>query len=388
MAISTLIYLTGIFFLNFMARIVLAPLLPAMVDELALSHAEAGSLFLFTSIGYFGALTGSGFFSARLQHRRTIIFSAAAVGLSTFAVAASGSLWGIRAGLLVLGVSAGLYLPSGIATLTSVVSEKHWGKALAFHELAPNLSFVAAPLVTEALLPWLDWRGILACFGAGSLLMGGIFAWFGKGGRFPGQAPSFAVLKELQALPSFWVMVLLFGMGISGTLGIFTMLPLYLVTEHGMERNWANSLIALSRIPAVGSAFLAGWAADRLGAEKTMAAVVLLTGLATISLAVLPGSWLVLGVMLQPALAACFFPVGFAVLSRLGAASARNVAVSFTVPAGFIIGGGFTPALIGFMGDRFSFSAGIVFVGVGQLLGAVLPRWLRTAGTQPAKPGA
>ena len=132
---GAILLLTGIFFLNFLSRIILAPLLSTIETDLGLGHGEAGSLFLLISLGYFISLLGSGFVSSRLTHRRTIILSATAIGLALLGISLSKGLWGIRLGLLLLGLAAGLYLPSGISTLTSLVSPKQWGKALAIHEL-------------------------------------------------------------------------------------------------------------------------------------------------------------------------------------------------------------------------------------------------------------
>jgi NNP family nitrate/nitrite transporter-like MFS transporter len=56
-------------------------------------------------------------------------------------IAAATTLWLIQCGLVVLGFAAGFYLPSAIATITSLVDKRHWGKAIAIHELAPNLAF-------------------------------------------------------------------------------------------------------------------------------------------------------------------------------------------------------------------------------------------------------
>ncbi|OPX35299.1 MAG: hypothetical protein B1H12_09110, partial [Desulfobacteraceae bacterium 4484_190.2] len=114
--LGPLLFLTVIFFLNFSARITMAPLMPAIEKDLGLSHGEAGSLFLLISSGYFITLIGSGFLSSRLMHKKTIVISAATVGAALLYVAMSNSLWGIRSGLLMLGMGAGLYLPSGIAT--------------------------------------------------------------------------------------------------------------------------------------------------------------------------------------------------------------------------------------------------------------------------------
>ena len=71
--LGPLLILTSIFFVNFISRIIPAPLMPKIEADLNISHAQAGSFFLLISIGYFVTLIGSGFFSARLTHRKTII---------------------------------------------------------------------------------------------------------------------------------------------------------------------------------------------------------------------------------------------------------------------------------------------------------------------------
>jgi len=370
--IGPILFLAGIFFLNFLGRIILAPLLPTIEKDLGLDHAGAGSLFLLISSGYFVSLLGSGFVASRLMHKRTIIVSATAIGLALFVISSSNSLLGISTGLVLLGLAAGLYLPSGISTLTSLISPGQWGKALAIHELAPNLAFVAAPLISEVLLQWFSWRGILAVMGIASMVAGMTFGRFGTGGKFPVDAPSVTSVRTILAKPAFWIMTILFSLAITGSLGVYAMLPLYLVTERSMDQYWANTLVAVSRVSGLGMAFLAGWATDRFGARKIMAAVFLLTGTMTFLLGVTKGYWLVLIVFAQPMLAVCFFPAGFAALSCIGPSSSRNVAVSLTIPLAFLIGAGAIPAGLGIMADTVSFAFGFALVGVFILMGFLL----------------
>jgi NNP family nitrate/nitrite transporter-like MFS transporter len=372
-----ILFLASIFFLNFLGRIILAPLLPTIEKDLALGHAEAGSLFLLISIGYFISLLGSGFVASRLMHKRTIIASATAIGIALLAISSSNSLLGIRLALIFLGLAAGLYLPSGISTLTSMISPSQWGKALAIHELAPNLAFVAAPLLSEVLLRWFSWRGIFTVMGIASMVAGVTFGRFGKSGKFPGDAPSVTSFQTILAKPAFWIMTILFSLAITGSLGVYAMLPLYLVTERSMDQYWANTLVALSRVSGLGMAFLAGWATDRFGARRIMAAVFLLTGTMTALLSVTKGIWMVLIVFSQPMLAVCFFPAGFAALSCIGPPRSRNVAVSLTIPFAFLFGAGAIPAGIGIMGDTVSFAFGFALVGIFILMGFMLSLTLK-----------
>lgn len=376
--LGPILFLTTIFFLNFVGRIIFAPLLSSIETDLAIAHAEAGSFFLLTSIGYFVSLLCSGLLSCRLNHRRTIILSALSVGTSLLGIAICNSLWTIRLGLFVLGLSAGIYLPSGIATLTSLVNARHWGKAIAVHELAPNLGFVAAPLLAEAFMFWFPWRGVIIFLGISSITAGAAFTLFGEGGEFPGQSPNFGSLKNLFLEPAFWIMAVLFCFGICGTLGIYTMLPLYLVADQGLNRNRANMLVALSRIPGLFMVFVAGWLSDRIGAKPTMSGVFLITGVLTILLGTVSDAWIVVLVFLQPVIAGCFFPPGFTALSAIGPPGARNIAVSLTIPAAFVFGGGAIPVGIGMMADADLFDLGIALAGVLILTGSLLALCLKS----------
>src|SRR4030042_1257523 len=141
--IGPILLLASIFFLNFIGRIIIAPLLPAIEAELSISHVQAGTPFLITTAGYFLAILGSGLLSSRMTHRNTIIFSAFAGALALVGVSMSHSLLSLRGSLFFLGLATGFYLPSGIATLTSLIPATHWGKGLAIHELAHNLGLLS-----------------------------------------------------------------------------------------------------------------------------------------------------------------------------------------------------------------------------------------------------
>jgi NNP family nitrate/nitrite transporter-like MFS transporter len=375
--VGSLLLMTGIFYLNFISRIILAPLMPTIEKDLGIGHAEAGSLFFLISLGYFASLMGSGFISSSLTHRKTIILSSIVLGAALIGLSFSNTLWGIRVGCILVGLSAGLYLPSGMSTLTAMVRSKDWGKAIAIHELAPNVGFFSAPLISEVLLLWFNWRSILALVGLAAVSIGLAFARIGRGGDFAGELPNPANLKILVREPSFWIMILFFSLGISSSLGIYAMLPLFLVSERGMTQGAANYLVALSRVLAIGAAFVSGIVTDKLGPKVALGGVLLLSGLLTLLLGVAPGSWVVLMVFLQPLIAVCFFPPGFAALSRIGPPSVRNILVSFTVPVGFLVGGGAVPTGIGMLGDRGYFALGISLVGMLIMGGFFLLRYLR-----------
>ena len=153
-----LIFLAVIFFLNFLSRIIFSPLLPLIEKELDFGHAVSGSFFLFISAGYFLAILFSGCVSSRIGHKWTIVLSTVATGFVLVVLGTCQALSSLRLALFALGMAAGLYLPSGLASITALVAPPYWGRGLAVHELAPNIGFVLAPLLAGVMVHVLSWR--------------------------------------------------------------------------------------------------------------------------------------------------------------------------------------------------------------------------------------
>jgi NNP family nitrate/nitrite transporter-like MFS transporter len=375
--IGPVIFLALIFLLNFISRVIFSPLLPTIEKELAINHTQAGFFFFLISAGYLSGLLGSGFISSRATHRLTILVSGTGVGVALLALALSNSLWSMRLGLFALGLAAGLYMPSAIATITALIDPRHWGKAISVHELAPNLAFFTGPFVAEIFLRHASWRAALATLGIMSLAITLAYSRFGQGGRFPGESPASNAFGALVRTPAFWIMLVLFGMGVSSTVGIYAMLPLYLVSELRFEASWANTVTAFSRSYGPIFGVLGGWVSDRLGPRHTMVVSLMFTGIMTLLLGLISADLMSAAVILQPALAVWFFPAGFAALAVIAPPHARNLAVGFTIPFGYLIGGGAIPTFIGMMGDAHQFARGFVVTGVLILCAGLLALLLK-----------
>jgi len=376
--IGPLLLFTGIFFLGFLSRIIIGPLLPVMESDLGIGHATAGRFLLWMSWGYFsGLLLSSPLSSTRVNHHGTVVISSLGVALSLglLFLCPSFSLLNLLFGLL--GLFAGLYLPSGIATITALVPSRHWGKAIAVHELAPNLSFVVAPVMAELLLMlWKSWRGAMLIIGIASGIMGMLFAFLlgVRGPRGRGYDPK--TLPLLRA-PALWATAGLFSLGIGASMGIYTMLPLRLM-EEGITRQAANALLSIARLSGLGISFAAGYLSDRIGPRRALALFLPATGMATIGLGLLSGFPLKIMVFLQSALSVCFFPAAFSALSQVFPEDVRNVAVSLSTPVGALLGAGLIPALIGSVGEQWNLATGMGATGVLLLAAPFLLRFLRT----------
>ncbi len=364
-----LFLLVFIFYLNFVSRVIMAPLLPIVEAELGFGHGQSGSLFFFVAFGYGVGLLGSGFISYLLTHRFTITLAGMMGGISLVMISRSHSIGEIHAGLVLIGIFAGFYLPSGISSLTELISKEHWGKAMAIHELAPNAAFITAPLLAEFLLKFLSWRGVLNGLGVCTILMPVLFLLFGRGSRKRGEAPRLGLIREVFGNPFCWVMGLFFVIAIGSSLGVYAVMPLFLVTEMGMDRPWANTLIGLSRSFGVVVLSISGIMIDRIGPIRALTTFMITTGLFTLLIGIIPGSTPVsILVFFQSAFVTCLFPTGFTMVSLIFPERLRGTAVSLVIFIGFLFGGGVVPSGLGHWAEVFSFASGFALLGIVTLI--------------------
>ncbi|MBW2065937.1 MAG: MFS transporter [Deltaproteobacteria bacterium] len=375
--IGSIVFLTLLFFLTFIARFIFAPLMPSIVRDLAITPAQAGSIFLIASVGVFMGSMASGFISSRINHRGNLVVSMHVAGAALIICTIFSTLWVIRGSMFFLGIAAGLNLPSNVATITAMVSRQDWGKALAVQQSAPPMSLVVGPLITVLLLARFSWRAPLLCIAGAAIAVGFVLLFFGKFGDFPGDPLKPSPVRSVLRLRSFWIMVILFALGMGGQVGVYAMLPLYLVSERNMGPDTANTLIGIAQISALFMTFLAGWITDRIGEKRAIMVFLAVSGAVNIMLGLSSGLTLKVMVFLQPALFVCFFPAAFSALSRIVQPAMRSIAAAMAPPTAFILGGGLFPAALGYMGEAYTFGLGISLSGGIVVVGSVLALSLR-----------
>jgi MFS transporter, NNP family, nitrate/nitrite transporter len=380
--ITSILILTSGFFVSFLSRIALSPLLISIEAEFGLQHDEAGALFLIISIGNTASTLGSIFIVAHLQHRKILILSSLFTGLSLLIISIGMSYSLLIFGLIFLGIATGFYLPSSIASLTEMVDSASWGKAVAIHEQAPNLAYISAPLLALIFLPNFGWRGVMAILGVITLGISLVMTRLIRG-RFTADPPSRDIFKDIFSIPSFWIMVFLFSLGVGGNIGIYTMMPLFLTAGRGFDPTWVNSIIPLTRVTGFIVSFGSGYLSDRIGPWKTLILLLVGSGITIGLLGIAPANNLVPLLFLQPIWAVAFFPPAFAALSSLGSEKRRNFLVSLVIPLAFLIGNGGVPTLIGIFGRDGDFSLGFKILGVITLLSGLSLAIARRVNSSP-----
>ncbi len=374
--LPTITLLVAVLFFLFVARIIYSPLLPSIEKNLDLSHAQAASFFLFITIGFSGMIILSGFIASWISHRMTILLSMLIAVPATVLIAASSSSAGIRVGLILLGIGAGLYPPSGIPTITSLVEQKDEGKVLALHEIGPNLGLVIAPIIVAFLLHAISWRWILVIVSSMGLIIGTLFLIFARGGDFHGEPPVFYNASIILSRRSFWIATCLLAMGAGASIGVYSIMPTYLVAERGLDQSLVNTLVGLSRVSGLLVIFFVGALVDRVGAQKFIFAVIFFSGVVTVLMSVKSQGVLIAAVFVQPVLITSFFPAFFTAASRIAPRRVHNLTISFLLPIGYSFAAGVLPVLLGILGDRASFASGFLAYGIVLIAASVLPFFL------------
>lgn len=372
-ALLPILLTTGVFFFNFLARTLLAPFLPGFELEFGLDHTQAGSLYFFTIIGLAITLALSGFVSKKLGHRRTIQLSSLGVGLALLCVAAAPSFSLLIAGLFFLGLSAGIYIPSGLATLTHVTRPKDWGKALSVHEIAPNICFIVSPALVSLTAGNWERSEVFFIIGCAALLMCLAFTIFGPRVDLPSESPRPEIILRMVRRRTFWMYALLFALGVGASMTPYAMLPLFLVDDHEMSVASAGWLLTASRFPGPFLALASGFIIDRLGARATMISALFVTGLSTAALGLSEGAPLVAAIIIQPMATVAFFPAAFTSMTADFEDDIRNVAVSLIIPIALAFSIGVLPILLGKLGDAGRFGLGFTLLGVIVVSGTIIP---------------
>lgn len=367
----------SLWFLVFSTRTSLSPLLPVIEDELLLSHARAGGLYLALSIGYTLSLLLSGVVAPRLGYKRSILLGYVSLSLILFSLWFADSYIVLAGIFFLIGAAGGLYLPSAIPLITKLFDPKHWGKSIALHDTAASISILSIPFLTTLVLGFFPWRGFYLMLAGACVVALTLFA-LAVPDAPPQQDEERGNLIRIMKRPSFWVMVGLWMVASTASMGLYSILPLFLVKEKGIPLGTANTIFGLSRVGGVAATLLAGFLVDRFGIRRLLLLIFLITGAATVGIALAP-SFGLLAVMLfiQAPLSNAFFPAGLVAISRLSNTGERSLFTGATISGGTIAGIGLAPLCLGAAADVWSFQAGILVTGGIIMAAALLPGLLR-----------
>ena len=365
----------SLWFLNFSTRTIISPLLPVIEDELALSHAVAGGLFLFLSIGYTISVSLSGLLSYRIGQKKMILLGFMILATALFCLKYVSLYSSFALFCLFIGIGSGVYMPCAVPLLTSVFERANWGKVISFHHTAGSFSTFAIPLLTAFGLRFFHWRTLFVILSGACLIVMMGFWMF---------APNPPMLEQKRARwtsilrhKNFWIVTILWIIGAMVAGGIYNVIPLFLVNEKGMQLEVANSIFGFSRSGSFVVMVLIGFALDRYAVKKILFILFVTTGLSTMGLAIAQNFWFLMAMLVtQATFCIAVFPAILMAISKLTDSSERSTFTGLSMGIGFIIGPGLTPVILGAVADAWNFQIGIFVIGLLMTLSCVTLRGL------------
>lgn len=374
--IPSLILIMIVVMFSSLGRTILSPLLPQVEQAFQLSHGPSSRLFLYMSIGFSGSILFSGYFSALLSHRGTILFSSLLLSAALLLTAFAPQLVWIKVGVILIGMGSGLYPASGLTVLNSIVVREDRQKAISVHEVGPHLAMLLAPLMANFFILFANWRAAYAVLSFLTILAGIFFFVRIRSGFSRGNTPSFKKLFLLLKNPSFLLIMLFFTLGISSLQGIYSVVPVFLVSEGVLSQSSTNFLFSMSRIIPIMALLFSGSLQDRIGSKRSLQYSLLGSGLLILLMGLLKGTPLLFAVFLQPALGAVLLTAALGAASEIGPPEHINLTFSMLLPTAALVGTGIVPSFIGFMGDKASFSLAFFLFGILMLASCFLTKYI------------
>jgi len=362
-------------FLVFSSRAVISPFLPIIEDELVISHGVAGSIFSFLSIGYTISLFVSGLVSPRIGYKRSILLGFAILTISFFSLKYATTYCSLAAVSLFIGLGAGMYLPSAIPLLTSIFGYGNWGKVISIHQTGAPFSLFSMPLLAAIALSVFQWRTFFLGM-SGVCLMALLSFWaFAPNPDFHKKKE--APLSHLLRRREFWIMVIFWITAAATFMGVYNVIPLFLVKERGMDPGLANTIFGFSRTGGFVVSVAAGFLVDRYGVKRILFIVFLMIGFFTLGVALVHNFALLLTMLiLQATFSPGFFPIGLVTISKLTDLNERSMFTGATIAIGTLIGAGVAPMFLGAVADVWNFQIGILMLGALTTLSCLLVKGL------------
>lgn len=368
---ALLLLLWTMWYLAFSTRTVLAPFLPMIKNEFAISHATSGALLIFISIGQSLGYFCAGTIASRIGAKILVVISFVSAAAALAGIYLSSTYFVLSVWLFVFGLCGGLYLPCAIPILTAAFDHEHWGKAISFHETAAGFSILTIPYLAAFFMALMPWRSFFLILAAAFTMIIPVF-WITSPDTRTQQSRPVGILITLKR-PELWMIMALWTISAMGAMGIYSVLPLFLVEERSMTIETANRILSATRIGGLAGQIGIGFFLDRYDTGKTIIILILGMGLASLGLGIADvNAVLIVLLFLQATFSIVFFPVGIVAISRLTTLEERGIFAGIVMGVSTVLGLGVTPFFLGFIADIWHFQPGFILLGLITLGGLIL----------------
>ncbi|KYH27395.1 multidrug resistance protein MdtL [Halalkalicoccus paucihalophilus] len=273
---TVLVLCTLAFFATMVARLVISPVVPAIVSEFGTSSGTIGLAFSGMWAAYALSQFPSGLLADRYGERRVILTAVSTTAVASAALALSPSMATFGLFAVLLGAGAGLHYVVATTLLTRLFSNT--GRAIGLHVTGSPLAGLSAPVLAAAIGSRYGWRVALLLGTVAAVPVGLVFAWRVR--ETEPQHPERPLregfeprtLLELLSRPAIAYTTVLAVISAFTWQATASFLPTFLIARHGYSTALAGMLFSLYFVahgvfaPAIGSF------SDRFGRDPTLGA--------------------------------------------------------------------------------------------------------------------
>lgn len=368
----------------------LAPLLPFLIAAFSLSHVQAGRLgmiyFLFYGLGNYP----SGHWCDKISRRFFIMLFLLLSSLATLLMAYVSSYAALLFLCGLAGFGGGLYHPPGTALISDHFAKHERGGALGTHAAGGALGILFAFILVGGIASHWNWRAAVIALAVVGFALAASFRLFVWNIENPpdvqvenGQSNERQVVSFGDLIRWLPYMLFLYAMVMFVWKGAYTWLPTYLKETYNFSPGKAITFSVILPVIGIFSNYIMGRLSDSWGRKRTLFLV--FAGLALCFFLLFLGS----KVILLPLLVV----FGFFINSFSGIINAytgdylpphvlgRAFGITFTVS---ICVSSLAPYIMGYISDRSSLMASMLFLGLISIAGALTalrsPKQFSTSG--------
>ena len=360
----------------YLSRSVLAPVLPTLIVEMELTHAQGGLLETAYLVGYIIIKIPAGVIANRIGMKRTLVIGMLGYALATalnFLAAGFAHLLALR---FLTGLFQGVHLPLANTLLSERFGERQ-AIAIGFHESGPNVGNTLAYPLTVAIASSLGWRHAFLLLSLPGFVLALVTTLVLKeeSGPPPQAGKGLDERSTSRLRDYLWLLAplalahVVYNICLRSLL-IFT--PSFLVEARGMDLAAAGLISAL--MPAAGffAKVSSGFVSEVVGSRRAIIGASVLTGLFTYSLSTSSGSLLlslnfvVLGLALYS-----FSPVIYSSVTSGLPTRLKAVGLGAVTMAGNI-GGAVSTSVIGHLIDTTGYQSTFTAISGTVLLAALI----------------
>jgi len=361
-------------FMNFLIRMIVPPLLPLIREDFQLTYTQMGLIATSFYLTYALVQVPSGILADKIDRRWIIVPGIICFSIGTFLTGFAGSFGQIILFQSLTGLGAGVYFAAGVSLVASYFQREERGKVLGIHDSAAPVGSILGPAFAGLLAITINWRmPFFACLIPGLA----VAALFGILVRDPTANKN--AVKELKTSGardvlkrSFLTLLLVYIVGDICYCGAITFIPTYLVEESKISFGTTGMLTSALFIAGFFGMLVLGGASDKFGRNTVITASLLSAAIFTsVTVMITVPSLLALVLICFGFSLYGYFPVMSALLADLISEDKRGTVFGAVNAVGTAVGA-ITPALVGYIIDTAGWKLAFLCLSAIVMLGATL----------------